>query len=149
MTATDFQADLDAVTTDMTNARAGLVSTAHSLSDADLDRARRGGWAIRRVLEHVIEFEWLCAMAVAAIRKQPVPEKPSTSCEGQPSDEILCMLDSARHALLTTVAGVDEETFYRLERLGREEYSVLSALENVAHHDHEHAEQINAILASS
>ena len=144
-----FDADVEAVTTDLTGARAALVSAVQRLSDTDLDRARRGGWAIRRVLEHVIEFEWLCVMAIAAIRKQPVPERPPTSCEGQPADEILCMLDSSRAALLRTIDGVDEDSFYRLERLGREEYSILSALENVAHHDHEHAGQITATVANT
>ena len=64
-------------------------------------------------------------------------------------DEILCMLDSSRAALLRTIDGVDEDSFYRLERLGREEYSILSARENVAHHDHEHIGQISATLAST
>jgi hypothetical protein len=147
MPVSDFTADLESVTSDITTARADLVSAVQRLSDSDLDRARRGGWPIRRVMEHVIEFEWLCVMAIATIRGQPMPERPSTSCEGQPADEILCMLDSARHALLEAIDGVDEDTFYRLVKMGREEYSVLSALENIAHHDHEHADQIAAIAA--
>ncbi len=148
MPDTTFAADLEAVSGDLTNARAALVSTVQRLSDEGLDRARRGGWTVRRVLEHVVEFEWLCVMAVAALRGQPPAQGQQTSCEGQPVDEILCMLDASRHALLQAVDGVDEETFYTLGRLGREEYSVLSALENVAHHDREHVEQINSIVAS-
>lgn len=144
-----FSADLEVVTNDISNARADLISVAQRLSTDDLDRARRCGWPIRRVLEHVIEFEWLCVMAVATLRKEAAPERPSRSCEGQPLDEILCILDSSRHALLAALDGVDEETLYRLERLGREEYSVLGALENVAHHDREHAEQVTAIMSSS
>jgi uncharacterized damage-inducible protein DinB len=149
MTDPAFRADLEAITAEMTDARAALVSAVQRLSDADLDRARRGGWTIRRVLEHVIEFEWLCVMAITAIRKEEARGRPQTSCEGQLVDEILCMLDTARHALLGAFDGVDEETFYRLERMGREEYSVLSALENVAHHDREHSAQITAIASSS
>ncbi len=38
------------------------------------------------------------------------------------------------------------ETFYELKRVGHEEYSVISVLENVANHDREHAEQIRAIV---
>jgi len=38
------------------------------------------------------------------------------------------------------------ETFYELRRVGHEEYSVLSVIENVANHDHEHAAQIRAIV---
>jgi hypothetical protein len=64
-------------------------------------------------------------------------------------DEILCILDSSRGALLRTIDGVDEDAFYRLERLGHEEYSILSALENVAHHDHEHVGQISATVANT
>jgi hypothetical protein len=144
-----FEADVEGVTGDLTNARAELIATVQGLSNDDLERARRGGWTIRRVLEHVIEFEWLCVMAIATIRQQPLPEKPPMSCEGQPVDEILCMLDGSRGALLRGVDGVEEEDFYELRKLGREEYSILSALENVAHHDHEHAGQVAAIVANS
>ena len=38
------------------------------------------------------------------------------------------------------------ETFYELKRVGHEEYSVVSLLENVASHDQEHAAQIQAII---
>jgi uncharacterized damage-inducible protein DinB len=79
MTEPTFDLDLETVTSDLTGARAELVSAVQRLSDTDLDRARRGGWAIRRVLEHVIEFEWLCVMAIATLRKEPVPERPSVS----------------------------------------------------------------------
>ncbi len=44
--------------------------------------------------------------------------------------------------LSSTVSGVDEMTFYEPQTLGREQYSVVSVLENVASHDHEHLEQI-------
>jgi hypothetical protein len=149
MTDPTFTADLEAITAELTDDRASLISTVQKLSDADLDRARRGGWSIRRVLEHVIEFEWLCVMGITALRKLEPSPGPTVSCEGQPVDEILCMLDASRHALLASIDGVEEETFYTLGRLGREEYSVLSALENVAHHDREHREQISVILSSA
>src|SRR5262245_3975868 len=110
MTNPIFAEDLEAATADMASARAELVSAVQHLSDADLERVRRGGWPIRRVLEHVIEFEWLCVMACDALRQQPVTPRPETSCAGQPVDEILCMLDSAHHALLQAIDGVDEET---------------------------------------
>jgi hypothetical protein len=148
MTDPTFAADLEAISADLTDARAELVSTVQRLTDADLDRARRGGWSVRRVLEHVIEFEALSVVGISALRGLPPGERGGLSCAGQPVDEILCMLDRGRHALLAVIHGVDEDTFYRLGRLGREEYSVLSALENVAHHDREHAAQVAAIISA-
>jgi hypothetical protein len=50
-------------------------------------------------------------------------------------------LSTSRDAILASVDGVDEETFYRLGG-GHQQYSILSVLENVAMHDDEHAAQI-------
>jgi uncharacterized damage-inducible protein DinB len=149
MTDPTFTADLEALTADLTDARATLVSTVQRLSDADLDRARRGGWPVRRVLEHLIQSEWLYATLVTHLRRDTPPERPQLSCEGQPVDEILCMLDAGRNALLQSIDGVDEGAFYDVQRMGHEEYSVLSVLENAANHDREHAEQITAILSAA
>jgi len=149
MTEPTFAADLEALTNDMTASRAGLVSGVQALSDADLAKARRGGWPIHRVLEHVIEAEWLYATLTAHLQQKPVPARGSTSCESQPVDEILCLLDSSRSALLSALEGVNEDAFYDIQRMGHEEYSVYSVLENVANHDREHAGQIAAIVAAS
>ena len=143
-----FEADLEALTRDITTARADLVSAVQRLSGSDLDRARRGGWSIRRVLEHVIQSEWLYASLVAHLQDKAVPERGSTSCEGQPVAEILCMLDSSRGALLSALEGVGEDAFYEVKKMGHEEYSILSVLENVSNHDREHADQIAAIVAT-
>src|SRR5581483_7650310 len=48
--------------------------------------------------------------------------------------------------VVRAVAGIDDESLYRLVRFGHEEYSALSVLENIAHHDDEHREQIEQIL---
>jgi hypothetical protein len=144
-----FAADLEALTADLTVARATLVSTVQRLSDVDLERARRGGWPVRRVLEHVIQAEWLYATLVRHLRRLDPPERPQLSCEGQPVDEILCMLDAGRTALLQSIDGVEEAAFYDVQRVGHDEYSVLSVLENAANHDREHAEQITAILSAA
>ena len=61
------------------------------------------------------------------------------------------MLLDSRTALLKALGALEMdpkayETFYELKKVGHEEYSVLSVLENVASHDHEHAAQIRAIL---
>lgn len=146
---TTFQADLETVLADMTTARANLVATVQPLSNADLDRARRGGWPVRRVIEHVIQSEQIYSTVVAALREQPVSGSTPVSCVGQPVDEILCQMDTVRTGMLSALEGVDEAHFYELRRFGHEEYSVLSMLENIANHDREHADQVKTILASS
>jgi len=149
MTDPTFTADLEALTADIADSRATLVSAVQRLTDADLDRARRGGWPVRRVLEHVIQSEWLYATLVAHLQQRPVPERQNISCEGQPMDEILCLLDAGRTALLQALVGVQEDAFYDVQRLGHEEYSVLSVLENVANHDREHAAQVTATASAA
>ena len=104
---------------------------------------------MHRVLEHVIQSEQLYATLISALRGLPVGRAERPSCAGQPVDEILCLLDSSRTALLSALDGVDEDSFYTIKQLGHEEYSVLSLLENVAGHDREHARQIAEILAAS
>lgn len=145
---TTFEADLDGILRAITDARAELVSAIHPLTPTDLDRARRGGWPVSRVIEHVVESDYMYAVVAAAIRRQQVGPRGETSCAGQPVDEILCRLEASRASLLAAVKDVPEEDFYRLEKLGHEEYSVISLLENTAAHDREHAGQIRSILAS-
>jgi uncharacterized damage-inducible protein DinB len=143
-----FEADLHIALADMTTARAELISAIQSLSADDLERARRGGWPIVRVIEHVIESDYMYAVAATVIREQQVPPRGEMSCAGQPTDEIVCRMESARGALLTSVKDVTEDQFYRLEKLGHEEYSILSVLENAAAHDREHTGQIRSILST-
>ena len=148
MPDTTFTLDLEAALADMASARADLVSAVQPLSEPDLDRARRGGWPVHRILEHVLESEWMYAQAAAYLCGRPAPERGQTACAGQPVDEILCMLDSSRTALLGAIEGVSEDAFYEVKRLGHEEYSVLSILENAAAHDREHAGQLRSTLGS-
>ena len=149
MTDSSFTLDLEAALADLASARADLVSAVHPLSETDLDRARRGSWPIHRILEHVIQSEWLYAQAATALSGNPAPERGPTTCAGQPIDEILCMLDGSRTALMQAVNGVSEDAFYEIKRFGHEEYSVLSLLENAAAHDHEHAAQVRATIEAS
>ena len=63
------------------------------------------------------------------------------------------MLLDTRTATLKALKELDlvpraYETFYELRKVGHEEYSILSVLENIANHDREHAEQIRNILAA-
>ena len=143
-----FHLDLEAALADLTAARAGLVSAVQPLSAADLDRARRGGWPVHRILEHLIQSEWLYAQAAAHLSGALAPDRGPTACAGQPVDEILCMLDASRTALLQAIDGVSEDAFYDIKHLGHEEYSVLSIMENAASHDREHAGQIRTIAGS-
>lgn len=142
MTTSTFEADLRLALDDASSARAALVSTVQKLKDSDLELSRRGSWPVRRILEHVIESDRLYAMAISSIRKCDPVLTGDSSCEGQSIDEILCLLDTSGRAIHSAVKDVSEDDFYRIERLGRDEYSVLSILENVAHHDREHTEQI-------
>lgn len=143
-----FTLDLEAALADLTTARADLVSAVQPLSAADLDRSRRGGWPVHRILEHLIQSEWLYAQAAAHLCGAAAPDRGPTTCAGQRVDEILCVLDASRTALLQAVAGVSERAFYEVKRLGPEEYSILSLLEKAASHDREHATEIRTIAGS-
>lgn len=146
---TTFEADLEAVLADMVDARAELVSVVQALGEPDLERLKRGGWPISRILEHVIDHDYLLSKMAATIRKTGSPDRIEVSCAGQSIDEILCHLESGRKLLLAAVEGVVEDDFYRLEKVGYEEYSVISLLENTASHDREHTHQIRSILKAT
>lgn len=143
-----FTLDLESALADLASSRADLVSAVQPLTASGLARARRGGWPVHRILEHLIQSEWLYAQAAAHLSGAPAPDRGPTTCSGQPVDEILCMLDGSRTALLQAIAGVSEDAFYDIKHLGHEEYSVLSILENAASHDREHAGQIRTIAGS-
>ena len=144
----EFDRDLQRARDDIAAGREQLLEVVNALSDDDLDRVRRGGWSVRRVLEHVIESEWLYTRLATHLRDLPQPdETPSTKAPSVA--EATRAMGAAREALLAAVAGVDEETFYRLGAVGHEEYSVLSLLENVALHDREHAPQVQEILQAT
>ena len=144
----EFDRDLEGMRSELDAARQELSGVVAALSDADLERERRGGWTVRRVLEHVIQSEWLYARLVNHLREQPVPDDDVSGAPASVADATH-RLEASRGALLAALAGVDEEAFYRLRTLGHEEYSIISVLENVSNHDSEHAEQVKTILAAS
>lgn len=146
---TEFQDDLRTAKEDLELARRELLDVVNSLDDADLDRARRGGWPVRRVLEHVIQSEWLYARLALHLRDLPQPEGATQDTDVPSIAGGVANLNASREALVTAIGGVDEETFYRLGTVGHEEYSVLSLLENVVLHDKEHAPQVKDILAKT
>ena len=143
---TDFEQELIGAPEQLEAAREQLLAVAGGLLDADLARARRGGWAVARVLEHVIQSEWLYAGLVAHLRDRPSPGDVATGMPTSVADAV-DRLAASHRALLAALDGVDEASFYRLRAVGHEEYSILSVLENGTNHDREHAGQVQAILA--
>jgi uncharacterized damage-inducible protein DinB len=133
-------------------ARDELLGVIDSLGRTDLERARKGGWTVRKILEHVIFSEQLYAQATAYLCGTEQPTRSETSAPNSATEARTMLLDT-RKALLTALEQLEmdpraPETFYELKRVGHEEYSVLSVLENVANHDHEHAEQIRTIVST-
>jgi uncharacterized damage-inducible protein DinB len=119
-----------------------------SLSDDDLERGRRGGWTVRRDLEHVIWSENLYGRLMLHLRGRGAEGEMGDNTPSSVADAIE-RLAASRAALLAALDGVDEESFYRLQLIGHEEYSAISLLENTVNHDREHAAQVREILAAT
>ena len=134
---------------DLAAARDELLAAIDALPDDALEKARRGGWSVQRVLQHIIESEHHYVRLVAGLRG--LPPMPPLEGREEPASlvDAVQRLDTSRKALLVALDGIDEESFFRLGMVGREEYSVLSVLENVAHHDREHGQQIRSIAATA
>jgi uncharacterized damage-inducible protein DinB len=142
----DFSTDLANARSAAQEAREALRTRIGALDDTDLDRERRGGWPVRRVLEHVVESEVAYARVIAHLRSATPRqiEPPAISSVAS----TLAALQATRAMLLDALDGVSETEFYELRALGHEQYSILSVLENVAMHDDEHLGQIGRILAT-
>jgi len=145
--SSEFDSDLQELRNELSASRAELLDVIQSLADSDLDRARRGGWNIARVLEHVIQSEAMYAAAIAAIAGGSASSPQGGGPPGSRAEAENSLL-STREALENALASASEENFYRLQRFGHDEYSVASVLENVANHDREHAEQIRRTLTA-
>jgi hypothetical protein len=127
--------------------RGSLCEFVSGLGNEDLERARRGGWTIARVLEHIIDSEWHYARLVRRLRAcDDITPEAGPVVDVQAAVERLA---ASRQALVEAVDGVSEDDFYRLATSGREEYSVVSVLENVEQHDIEHAAQLQNIHAEA
>lgn len=141
----NFESDRAALLRELDQSRAQLNDVVRNLRDDDLAAARRGSWPVSRVLEHVLHAERLYAQLISVFSgigyAGEAGDAPATS------GAALAALETTRKAVLDGVAHVKEEDFYRLQKVGHEEYSVLSILENVAAHDREHAEQIKKTIA--
>ncbi len=144
----EFKQDLTNAQRELDGAREALLSVVNALSDDDFGRGRRGGWTVGRVLEHLIQSEWLYSRLVNHLRDLPVEQGEVSGSAPASAADAAGQLEASRGALLSAFDGVDEESFYRLRVIGHEEYSVLSILENEWHHDREHAEQVQSIVAA-
>ena len=131
----------------MEHHRAQLLGVIAGLTRDDMNRVRPGGWTVARVLWHVIESEWIYAKLLAHQAQRTAPEL-HLAAPAVPED-VAPMLTETRSAVLRMVDGIDDQTLVRLSVIGREEYSPLSVLENVAAHDHEHVGQIQELVAAA
>lgn len=144
----EFENDLAKAKTDAKTAREDLLVVINGLKDEDLDKERRGGWSIRKVLEHAIHSEVLYGRLARHLRELPQPDDAVTVPPANIADAVSA-LEHSRAALDEAIDGVDEDTFYTLHVIGHEEYSILSLIENVTLHDREHGPQIQEILAAT
>ena len=141
----EFERDLGHCKGELDAAREELLGVVTTLKDDHLDKGRRGGWAVRRVLEHVIWSEWLYSRLITHLRGQTA-EGEIPPCAPSSAADSVQRLEGSRQALVDSFVDVDEESFYHLGTIGHEEYSILSILENEINHEREHAEQVQAIV---
>jgi uncharacterized damage-inducible protein DinB len=142
----EFQRDLDENLGAIRDARAELLKEVRSLTTDDLQRVRRGGWSVQEVLRHVIDAEVAYAKVIAFLRGTSTDLSNASDADVASGAAAGDALERIRDTTLKLVEGVDEATFYELRALGKEQYSIVSILENVASHDHEHLEQISKIV---
>lgn len=135
-----MSSDLRRALDDMDGARAALATRVAPLDARAMARSAPGGWSIGRTLLHVIESEVIYAKVLAHLTQREAP----ALAFGEPADgaSALAGMQAAREAILSLAADVDDDTLYHLARLGHEEYSVLSVLQNIAAHDRDHLGQI-------
>ena len=138
--------DLARTLDEMHRDRERLLALLQQLTAEDLERSRRGGWSVRRVIEHVIESEATYAKVLAHLCAREAVALPARDIAT--ASEAIEKLNTTRSVALAMIDGVDDETLYRLVELGREEYSPLSTLENIALHDREHEDQIRTLISA-
>lgn len=139
-----FDSDLRRVADDMRHARARLLALVERLSPDDLARSRPGGWSAGRVLQHVIESEAAYVKLLAHQTGAAAPELATD--EPAAASDASSMLAATRDAVERMIGGIGEATLYRLTKIGHEEYSPLSVLQNIASHDRDHVTQIEDLV---
>jgi uncharacterized damage-inducible protein DinB len=142
----DFDRDRLVAFAELKRRRSDLREVVKGLSDADLDRTRRGSWSVRQVIAHVVESDWWFARAVGALRELEPATRPEHEDDLRQVEQAIAGLAAARAALTEAIEGVTEDAFYRMRKIGPQEYSVLSVLENCADHDREHAQQVQRLV---
>ena len=145
----EFERELAENVKAIETARALLVEQLSPLAVEDLRLGRRGGWSIEEVLRHVIDAEVAYAKVLGFLRSRPIELANAGDDDVASARAAIEALVRTRTQLVALLDGVDEATFFALRALGREQYSVVSVLENVASHDHEHLEQIAKTLAAA
>ncbi len=145
----EFERDLAENLQAIEVARDALLKQLRLLGDDDLRSTRRGGWSIQEVLRHLIDAEVSYTKVIGFLRGHPVELVNASDDDVASPQAAAAALERARETLVGVLDGVEEETFYELRALGREQYSIVSVLENVASHDHEHLEQIAKTIASA
>jgi hypothetical protein len=147
--ASEFEGDMQEALSGLAESREEFARAVEGLADTDLRRARRGGWDIGGVVKHVVDSEWHYAGMVAQLRSMPpVAFHGATVATFDTVGQAGEALGEARAALLASLEGVSEEDFYRL-RGERQDYSVLSVLQNVRQHDIEHGEQVRHLAETA
>jgi uncharacterized damage-inducible protein DinB len=138
----EFEQDLAENKAAIVEARAALLGRLRAMTEDDLRRTRRGGWSIQEVLRHVIDSEIAYARVIGFLRNKPLQIADAGPSDVASVPAVIAALERYREALTSAVDGVDEDAFYEVRSLGKDQYSVMSVLENVADHDHEHLGQI-------
>ena len=142
----EFEQDRERVLADIDAARSDLLRLIGTLSEADLDIARRGSWSVRGVLQHIILGEWGHTRGIRRLLGADDPQIPDAPPLASPAEAIAALANS-RAAHLASVDGIQEDDFYRLASpSGGQDWSVMSFLEGTADHDREHHAQIEALL---
>ena len=138
----DFETELAEATSAMTAARAAFADFIGGLEDADLERGRRGHWTVAQVLEHVFQSDEHYYRTILQLREASPSQSDAFATTPSTASQWAEALRAACDAIVQASEGVDEATFYRLGGHPRQQYSVLSVIENVTLHDHEHSAQI-------
>jgi uncharacterized damage-inducible protein DinB len=124
----DFNRDLEENLAAIAKVRSDLLKVVRPLTLDDLQRLRRGGWSVQEVLRHVIDSEVAYAKVIGFLRNAPADLADASDEDLGSGEAAAAALERVRKLTLSLLDGVDEDTFYELRALGKEQYSVVSVL---------------------
>jgi hypothetical protein len=130
-----MELDSRRVHADLRDAREGLLGVASRLSAGDSGVSRPGGWDAAACC---------CTHRVGSDLREA-----HGAHDGRRAADAASMLASTRAAILDAVEGVDADTLYSMTKVGHEEYSPLSLLENIASHERDHGAQIAELVVGA